>query len=116
MTGSLNFGARRHPALFIGLLFAALVLVAVIRFPHAGAQSSTPVLISEETSTRALVFDSTTREREPFTAHTQVPFGVDARRRLMLFAMHLQLQPGELPSAVVARAEDASHQSLLIAS
>ena len=114
MTGSLNFGARRHPALFICLPFAVLVLAAVIRFPHAAAQASAPVLISEETSTRALVFDSTTREREPFTAHTQLPFGGDARRRLMLFAMHLQLQPGELPSAVVARAEDASHQSYLL--
>jgi len=114
MTGSLNFGARRHHALFICLPFAVLVLAAVIRFPHAAAQASAPVLISEETSTRALVFDSTTREREPFTAHTQLPFGGDARRRLMLFAMHLQLQPGELPSAVVARAEDASHQSYLL--
>ena len=114
MTGSLNFGARRHPALFICLPFAVLVLAAVIRFPHAAAQASAPVLISEETSTRALVFDSTTREREPFTAHTQLPFGGDARRRLMLFAMHLQLQPGEFPSAVVARAEDASHQSYLL--
>ena len=114
MTGSLNFGARRHPALFIGLLFASLLLVAVIRFPHVGAQASTPVLISEETSTRALVFDSTTRAREPFTAHTQVTFGGNTHRRLMLFAMHLQLQPGDLASAVVARAEDASHQSYLL--
>lgn len=114
MTGSPNFGAPRHTALFICLLFASLLLVVVIRFPHAGAQASTPVLISEETSTRALVFDSTTRAREPFTAHTQVTFGGDSQRRLMLFAMHLQLQPGELPNAVVARAEDASHQSYLL--
>ena len=114
MTGSLNFGASRRPALFSCLLLALLVFVAVVLFPHAGAQTSTPVLISEETSTRALVFDSTTREREPFTAHTQVTFGGDGRRRLMLFAMHLQLQPGELASAVIARAEDASHQSYLL--
>jgi uncharacterized protein GlcG (DUF336 family) len=114
MTGSFNLGARRHSALFIGLLCASFLLVVVIRFPHAGAQTSTPVLISEETSTRALVFDSTTRAREPFTAHTQVTFGGNTHRRLMLFAMHLQLQPGELPSAVVARAEDASHQSYLL--
>lgn len=114
MSGSLNSDARRHPAFVIGLLFASLLFVVVIRFPHAGAQASTPVLISEETSTRALVFDSTTRAREPFSAHTQVTFGGSTHRRLMLFAMHLQLQPGELPSAVVARAEDASHQSYLL--
>lgn len=114
MTGSLNVGAHRPPAFLIGLLLTSLVLVSVIRFPHARAQASIPVLISEETSTRALVFDSTTRAREPFNAYTQVPFGVDARRRLMLFAMHLQLQPGDLPSAIVARAEDASHQTYLL--
>lgn len=113
MTGSPNFGARRRPALFSCLLIASLV-VAVIRFPHAGAQTSTPILISEETSTRALVFDSTTRAREPFTAYTQVPFGGDTQRRLMLFAMNLELEPGELSSAVVARAEDASNQSYLL--
>ncbi|HEX4898916.1 MAG TPA: hypothetical protein VFV61_00200, partial [Pyrinomonadaceae bacterium] len=114
MTGTLNFGARRHHAFLPCLLLALLVIVAVVRFPPAGAQGSTPILISEETSTRALVFDSTTREREPFTANTQVTFGGDTRRRLMIFAMHLQLEPGELPSAVVARAEDASHQIYLL--
>jgi uncharacterized protein GlcG (DUF336 family) len=40
-----------------------------------------------------------------------VPFGGDNRRRLMIFAMNLQLQPGDSPNTVVARAEDASHQS-----
>jgi uncharacterized protein GlcG (DUF336 family) len=111
MTGSLKFGPRRRRVLLPCFLFFVLAVVAVIRFPHAGAQSAAPILISEETSTRALVFDSTTREREPFTAHTQVPFGGDNRRRLMIFAMNLQLQPGDSPNAVVARAEDASHQS-----
>jgi uncharacterized protein GlcG (DUF336 family) len=111
MTGSLKFGPRRRRVLLSCFLFFVLAVVAVIRFPHAGAQSAAPILISEETSTRALVFDSTTREREPFTAHTQVPFGGDNRRRLMIFAMNLQLQPGDSPNAVVARAEDASHQS-----
>ncbi|HET6669522.1 MAG TPA: heme-binding protein [Pyrinomonadaceae bacterium] len=114
VTGSLNFHVRRHPALLPCLLLASFVASAVISFPPAGAQASAPVLISEETSTRALVFDSTTREREPFTARTQVTFGGDARRRLMIFAMNLQLEPGELPSAVVARAEDAAHQSYLL--
>ncbi|HKR59708.1 MAG TPA: hypothetical protein VJS64_08225 [Pyrinomonadaceae bacterium] len=114
MTGNLNVGPRRHSGLIPSLLLAFLIVLALVRFPNAGAQSLTPVLISEETSTRALVFDSTTREREPFTANTQVTFGGDSRRRLMIFAMRLQLQPGDLPGAVVARAEDAAHRSYLL--
>lgn len=114
ITGSFQFCRRRRWALLRCLLLAFLVLAALIRFPNAGAQSVAPVLISEETSTRALVFDSSTREREPFTAHTQVKFGGDGRRRLMMFAMNLQLQPGDLPSAVVARAEDGAHRSYLL--
>lgn len=114
MTGSLKFGPRRCRVLLPCFLLLVLVVVSVIRFPITAAQSLAPVLVSEETSTRALVFDSTTREREPFTAHTQVPFGGDSRRRLMIFAMNLQLQPGDLPNAVVARAEDGNHQSYLL--
>jgi hypothetical protein len=69
-----------------------------------------PILISEETSTRAIALDSVLWLREPFRLDSPVPWGVDARTRVMLFAMNFNLQPAEDISAVVADAEDASHR------
>ena len=85
--------------IFFACLFAAI---------KANAQTR-PVLISHADSTRAIAFDSVTRQREPFTTTTPIRFGSDAATRVMLFAMNLQLQPGETPAAVTADAEDANH-------
>ena len=81
------------------------VLVAVqFRFDKVDAQTPAPILISREDSTRAIAFDSVTREREPFTRLARVPFSVDGKARVMLFAKNLQLQAGETASAVTADA------------
>lgn len=109
MAGSFHFGFHRHSPLLPCVVLALLILAALLPFPRIDAQSLAPVLVSEETSTRALVFDSTTRQREPFTAVAEVMLGADSRRRIMLFAMRLQLLPGDPASAVIARAEDSSH-------
>ena len=95
------------------LLLAALTL-AVVAFlcapaRRSAAQSASPVLVSEATSTRAVALESTTRVREPFALVSPVRFGTDARTRLMLFAMNLHLVAGEGASALTADAEDASH-------
>ena len=82
---------------------------AVLDFNPAGAQGSGPILVSQVESTRAIVFDSVTRQREPFNAIAQLPFSSDGATRLMLFAMKLNLQPGETATAVTADAEDANH-------
>lgn len=74
----------------------------------AGAQATRPTLISHPDSTRAIAFESVTRQREPFTTTVQVRFGSDFATRITLFAMNLQLQPGENASAITADAEDAS--------
>ena len=87
------------------MIFFACVLVAV----QANAQQTGPVLISHADSTRAIAFDSVTHRREPFTTTTQIKFGSDSATRVMLFAMNLQLQPGETSAAVTADAEDADH-------
>src|SRR5689334_17592810 len=84
-----------------GIFFACL-LAAV----EASAQQTSPVLISHADSTRAIAFDSVTRRREPFNTTADVKFGSDSATRIMLFAMNLQLQPGDI---VTADAEDASH-------
>jgi hypothetical protein len=69
----------------------------------------TPVLISEETSTRAIALESTVSLRDPFQSDSPVPWGPDRRTRLMLFAMNFNFLSGENSSIVTADAEDASH-------
>jgi uncharacterized protein GlcG (DUF336 family) len=76
----------------------------------ASAQASGPILVSEESSTRALALDCVTRLREPFPLSSSIQWGTDKRTRLMLFAMNLSLQPGETASHVTADAEDAAHR------
>jgi len=87
----------------------SLLLCALISFDHTEAQSPGPILVSQPDSTRAIVFDSVTRQREPFNATATVAFSSDVATRVMLFAMNLQLQQGETASAVTAEAEDSSH-------
>jgi uncharacterized protein GlcG (DUF336 family) len=95
--------------LVVSLLAFLLFAISFIRFDNAGAQSTRPILISHADSTRAIAFESVTRQREPFTTTVQIRFGTDSATRIMLFAMNLQLQPGETASAVTVDAEDASH-------
>ena len=96
-----------RPAIF---LFAfALLAIGSINFRKAAAQATRPTLISHADSTRAIAFESVTRQREPFTTTTPIRFGADSATRIMLFAMNLQLQSGETASAVTADAEDSSH-------
>jgi uncharacterized protein GlcG (DUF336 family) len=87
------------------MIFFACLLTAF----ETSAQQIRPVLISHADSTRAIAFDSVTHRREPFTITAQIPFGPDSATRIMLFAMNLQLQPGETATAVTADAEDAEH-------
>lgn len=91
------------------LIFVACLLFAV----YAGAQQSGPIpgpiLVSHTDSTRAIAFNSVTRQREPFSTTTEIQFGPDHATRIMLFAMNLTLQPGEPASAITADAEDAGH-------
>ncbi|HSE17524.1 MAG TPA: heme-binding protein [Pyrinomonadaceae bacterium] len=88
------------------LLTFLLIVGSIVNFDNAGAQTTRPTLISHPDSTRAIAFESVTRQREPFTPTVQVRFGSDAATRVMLFAMNLAWQPGE---TITADAEDASH-------
>jgi uncharacterized protein GlcG (DUF336 family) len=87
------------------LLFASQLI-----FREAGAQSSAPVLISRDDSTRAIAFESVTRQKEPFTPLAPLRFGADPATRVMLFAMNLRLQAGENATAVTAEAEDVNRR------
>ena len=92
------------------VLMVAFLLVAlsVTRFDVADAQATRPTLISHADSTRAIAFESVSRQREPFRTTVSVRFGADSATRIMLFAMNLQLQAGETASAVTADAEDST--------
>lgn len=92
--------------LCVAALFAGSLL---LKFQKASAQSTAPVLISHEDSTRAIAFDSVTRQREPFFTTAPLKFGSDNRTRIMLFAMKLNLRPGDKPSLIDVSAEDSEH-------
>jgi hypothetical protein len=88
------------------LLIYSCALVSVNSQTPAALR--TVVLISEVNSTRAIAFDSVTLKKEPFSLST--PFAADGRTRVMVFALNLDLQPGEDLSVITAEAEDAAHR------
>jgi uncharacterized protein GlcG (DUF336 family) len=98
--------------LLIIICLLALLLSASLKESEraVAAQSASPVLISEATSTRAVAFESVTQKREPFQSTSSVQFSADNRTRIMLFCMNLSLQPGDTPSSVTAEAEDGAHK------
>jgi uncharacterized protein GlcG (DUF336 family) len=85
------------------LLLGSLVLTRVT------AQTPALVLISQSDSTRAIAFDSVTRQREPFSPVAPVKFSPDPVTRIMVFVMNFQLQSGDTAASVTANAEDGNH-------
>lgn len=85
-----------------------LCLLTLLFSQRAAAQATPPVLLSEESSTRAISLESVGRTPEPYTPDSTVEWGADRRTRIELFAMNLALQPGEDASALSAGAEDFS--------
>jgi glucose/arabinose dehydrogenase len=71
-------------------------------------QFTEPVLITEQNSDIAVALTSVSSLRDPFPLTDPFNLGATKRTRLMLFAMNLNLLPGENASAVTARAEDAA--------
>lgn len=95
---------------FFSVMFAVTTFLAGFSalFERNLAQANKLILISQETSTRAIAMDSVTRKREPFDSTSEVTWGNDNRTRVMLFAMGLD--PKTSPSSITANAEDASHK------
>ncbi len=92
-------------------LSAALIAGALLSFDGASAQSQRPILISHADSTRAIAIDSATKQREPFNPVSSVSFGPDNQTRIMLFAMNLDLQPGDSAASITVEAEDGAHKT-----
>ena len=72
------------------------------------ATNKSPVLLSESASTRAIAFESVTMRPEPFPLTSSIAFSTDTRTRIAIFAMNLELLPGEGANAFTADVQDAS--------
>jgi uncharacterized protein GlcG (DUF336 family) len=109
---------RQAFSFFRGPLLAFLIAIAICIVPffhetsyprRVRAQAGAAILVSQETSTRAIAVDSVTQTHEPFTSTSPVSWNGDNRTRIMLFAMNLTLQANETPAAITADAEDGDH-------
>src|SRR5437588_362239 len=94
------------------IFFAVSVAIGTLAstsalFDYSRAQSAKLILISQETSTRAIALDSVTQKHEPFNSTSEVTWGNDNHERVMLFAMGLDRNTP--PSDISASAEDGSH-------
>jgi len=69
-----------------------------------------PTLLTEANTNRALALDSVTFMRDLFPVTTPYNFSMDQRTRVTLFAIGLDLAPGEGGSVVTAQAEDSAHR------
>ena len=69
-------------------------------------QPPPPILQTEENTDHAIAFDSVTMVRDPFPLTNIFNFSSDNHTRMKLFALNLDLLPGENSSAVTALAED----------
>jgi hypothetical protein len=94
----------------ISPLFSSYSNVASSTTP-AAPPTLAPVLVTEEGSDRAIVLDSVTMVADPFSVGTSHNFSTDQRRRITLFVLNLELQPGEDFSFVTAQAQDAQSVS-----
>ena len=83
------------------LLFACLITAEA-------ATNKKPVLISQTSSTRAIAFESVSFKAEPFPVTATIPMGSDTRTRICIFAMDLELLPGEGGNAFTSDVQDAS--------
>jgi uncharacterized protein GlcG (DUF336 family) len=95
--------------LFLFGVSLTFIGAALMPLGPTSAQIAGPILISRPDSTRAIAFESVTQHREPFSAISPIRFGADNHTRVMLFAMNLNLQPGDGASAISVEAEDAAH-------
>ena len=86
-----------------------MLLGAAPILSHRGhAQSTKIILISDESSTRAVAVHSVTLQREPFSPTSPMSWGNDNRTRIMLFAMGLDRSVP--PSELGATAQDGTNR------
>jgi len=104
MTSS-SLSSVKHLA---GYISFALLLIMVGAVAGQAANPKPPTLISDTGSTRAVAFESAIFKAEPFPLTATVPFSTDTRTRICIFAMNLELLPGEGANAFSADVQDSS--------
>jgi uncharacterized protein (DUF1800 family) len=90
-----------------GFIFSFLLFVCLV--PARAATNKKPVLISQTASTRAVAFETVSFKAEPFPLTASLPLtSTDTRTRISIFAMDLELLPGEGANAFTSDVQDAS--------
>jgi uncharacterized protein (DUF1800 family) len=105
MTTSSPLSSVKHLAGYISFAFLLIIVGSVAA---QAANPKPPKLISDTGSTRAVAFESAIFKAEPFPLTATVPFSTDTRTRICIFAMDLELLPGEGANAFTADVQDAS--------
>lgn len=89
-----------------------LFLILTVLFCGAGTVSAAtnkkPILISQATSTRAIAFEAVTMKAEPFGLTSSWNYAPDGRTRIAIFAMDLELLPGEGANAFTSDVQDGN--------
>jgi uncharacterized protein (TIGR03437 family) len=84
--------------------------ISLSNFSITPDSTAAPTLLTEGNTNRAIALDSVTFLRDPFPLATVNNFSLDQRTRITLFAIGLELLPGEDVSVVTAQAEDSGHK------
>ena len=103
MKRSLPCGTRQLSHLFV----LTVVLLCGVRTASA-ATNKKPILISQATSTRALAVEAVTLRAEPFSLTNSWNYAADNRTRVCIFAMDLELLPGEGANAFSSDVQDGN--------
>ncbi len=89
--------------------------ISLPSFTIAPNSSAPPVIFAEQTTNKLAALDSVWFVRDPFTLFNNQNFSVDQRTRIIVFAMGLELLPGENNSVVTAQADYPGHGSFPLA-
>jgi uncharacterized protein (DUF1800 family) len=84
------------------------IFLLLLICPVEAATNKKPVLLSQAASTRAIALESVTFRAEPFSPTTSPAFSTDTRTRICIFAMDLELLPGEGANAFSSDVQDGS--------
>jgi uncharacterized protein (DUF1800 family) len=93
---------------FVPSLVFVAIFVCSLAATTSAATNKKPVLISQSSSTRAVAVETITLKAEPFSLSQAIPFGSDSRTRISVFAMNLELLPGEGVNAFTSDVQDST--------
>jgi len=75
--------------------------------PCGSGSPTTPILVRQGNTERAVALQSTLFVAEPFPLTSPINLGSDQRTRILLFALNIELREGEPLSSIVVQATDS---------